>query len=324
METERWVSPKKRRVKGFQFGYNNTSPRRGEEEGYMQPKKPVVVGIGEILWDVLPAGKRAGGAPVNFVYHAAQLGAEGYAVSAVGNDVSGTEILEELDKNRIAYAIETVSYPTGSVPVTLKDGVPSYTIVQNVAWDHIPLTQTAVALVRRADAVCYGTLASRHEESRQTVQTLLSYARKDALRFFDVNLRQAYFSKGLIETLLGYANVFKMNDEELIVLRSLFGVTGTDEAVCREFVRRYNLRYLIFTAADKYSVIYTPDGISRLETPKVNVADTVGAGDAFSGAFVVSVLTGKTLRQAHEAAVKIAAFVVSQTGAWPAYNRGRL
>lgn len=284
------------------------------------PKRPVVVGIGELLWDMLPAGKRAGGAPVNFVYHAARWGAEGYAVSAVGNDVSGAEILRELDKNRIAYAIETVPYPTGSVLVHLKDGIPSYTMVENVAWDHLPLTQTAVDLIQRADAVCYGTLALRQADSRKTVETLLACARPDSLRFFDVNLRQSYFSAGLIEELLGLANVFKINDEELLALRTLFGLTGSDEAVCREFVRQQNLRYLIFTAGDKYSVIYTPDETSCLPTPQVNVVDTVGAGDAFSGAFVYSVLTGKTLRQAHEAAVKTAAFVCTQAGAWPAYD----
>lgn len=290
----------------------------------MTQKQPVVVGIGEILWDVLPTGKRAGGAPINFVYHATQLGAQGYAISAVGNDVSGTEILQELGKNNIAHVIKTGPYPTGSVMVKLEKGIPSYTIVENVAWDHIPLTQAAIDLVKRADAVCYGTLALRHEDSRKTVETLLSYARKDSLRFFDINLRQAYFSKGLIEELLGYANVFKMNDEEMVVLRKLFGLTGTDEEICREFIRKHNLRYLIFTAGEKYSVIYAPDEISRLDTPRVKVADTVGAGDAFSGAFVYSVLTGKTLRQAHEAAVKTAAFVASQVGAWPAYDKGVL
>lgn len=125
----------------------------------MKDSKPVVVGIGELLWDVLPTGKRAGGAPINFVYHATQLGAEGYAVSAVGNDVFGTEIVQELDKNGICHLLGTVEYPTGSVMVELKDGIPTYTIIEGVAWDHIPLTQEAVDLVKEADAICFGTLA---------------------------------------------------------------------------------------------------------------------------------------------------------------------
>lgn len=155
----------------------------------MKDSKPVVVGIGELLWDVLPTGKRAGGAPINFVYHATQLGAEGYAVSAVGNDVFGTEIVQELDKNGICHLLGTVEYPTGSVMVELKDGIPAYTIIEGVAWDHIPLTQEAVDLVKEADAICFGTLAQRSPESRATIHALLSYARKEALRFFDVNIR---------------------------------------------------------------------------------------------------------------------------------------
>lgn len=285
----------------------------------MADKKPFIVGIGELLWDVFPAGKRAGGAPVNFVYHAVQAGADGCAVSAVGDDDWGREILLELKKSNIQGIIATVPYPTGRVLVELKDGIPSYTIVEDVAWDHLPLTPEALNAVARADAVCYGTLSLRHTHTRETVKKLLAAAPENALRFFDVNLRQSYYSKELIEEFLHFANVFKLNDDELIVLRGLFGFTGSDEEVCRALVQKYNLRYLIFTAGDKYSVVYTPDETSCIDTPRVTVADTVGAGDSFSGAFVYAVLTGKTLKEAHESAVKTAAFVCTQTGAWPAY-----
>ena len=199
----------------------------------MEKNKPVVVGIGELLWDVLPTGKRAGGAPINFVYHATQMGAEGYAVSAVGNDLSGTEIVQELEKNHISNSLGTVEYPTGSVMVELKDGIPTYTIIEGVAWDHIPLTQESIDLVKRADAICYGTLALRSQASRETILSLLSYAREDALRFFDINIRQSYYSKELIEALLHKANVFKVNDEELVLLRSMCDLEGTDEEVCQ-------------------------------------------------------------------------------------------
>ena len=181
----------------------------------MENKKPVIVGIGELLWDVLPTGKRAGGAPVNFVYHATQLGAEGYAISAVGNDLAGTEILQELDKNGIGHSIATVDYPTGTVLVELNKGIPTYNIVEGVAWDHIPLTEEAINIVKKADAVCFGTLAQRNPESRKTLNTLLSYAPKSAMRFFDINIRQKYYSEELIKDLLQQANVFKLNDEEL-------------------------------------------------------------------------------------------------------------
>lgn len=140
----------------------------------MMNKQPVIAGIGELLWDMLPGGKKAGGAPANLVYHASRLGAEGYAISAVGNDAPGTEILRELNRNRIGHCIATVEYPTGSVKVELTDGKPSYTITENVAWDYIPPAQEAIALVKRADAVCFGTLAQRSPVSRDTINALLA------------------------------------------------------------------------------------------------------------------------------------------------------
>lgn len=286
----------------------------------MEKNKPVVVGIGELLWDVLPTGKRAGGAPINFVYHATQLGAEGYAVSAVGNDLSGTEILQELDRNHIAHCVGTVEYPTGSVMVELADGIPTYTIIEGVAWDHIPLTQAAIELVKRADAICFGTLAQRSADSRATLQALLAYAPAKALRFFDINIRQSYYSKELIEGLLDMANVFKINDEELDMLRGMFALEGSTDEICRRLVQQYSLRYLVLTAGADFSTIYSPDEQSTLPTPKVTVADTVGAGDSFSGAFVYAILCGKSLSEAHRAAVETAAFVCTRSGAWPAYD----
>jgi len=224
----------------------------------MKDSKPVVVGIGELLWDVLPTGKRAGGAPINFVYHATQLGAEGYAVSAVD-------------------------------------------------------------LVKEADAICFGTLAQRSPESRATIHALLSYARKEALRFFDVNIRQSYYSKELIASLLEEANVFKINDEELDLIREMFSLSEDEDTACRQLVERYSLRYMILTAGSRYSSVYTVADKSTILTPKVEVADTVGAGDSFSGAFVYSILAGKSLREAHQTAVGTAAFVCTKEGAWPAY-----
>lgn len=285
----------------------------------MEEKRPVVVGIGELLWDVLPTGKRAGGAPINFVYHATQQGAEGFAISAVGNDVSGTEIVQELDQNGISHVLGIVGYPTGSVMVELKDGIPTYTIIEGVAWDHIPLTQESINLVKKADAVCFGTLAQRSVESRTTIHTLLSYAREEALRFFDINIRQSYYSEELIRSLLEKANVFKINDEELELVRKMFSLSDDEDTACRELIERFGLRFMILTAGSRYSSIYTADDQSTIRTPKVEVVDTVGAGDSFSGAFVYSILTGKSLREAHQIAVDTAAFVCTKAGAWPAY-----
>lgn len=287
----------------------------------MKNEKPLVVGLGELLWDVFPDQKKAGGAPINFIYHATQMGAEGCAISAVGNDVFGVEIVIELEKNNINNYIERVEHPTGSVMVELdSQGQPTYTIIEGVAWDYLPLTQQAIDLVKSADAICFGTLAQRAPVSYQTINTLLSYAREDALCFFDINLRQHYYSKEIIIASLQKANVFKLNDEELVVLRPMFGLDGSDDDVCRYFMKEYNLKYLVLTAGCDSSTIYSETEKSTLPTPKVTVADTVGAGDSFSGAFIYSILTGKTLQEAHQKAVEIAAFVCTQQGAWPSYS----
>ena len=283
--------------------------------------KPIVVGVGELLWDMLPSGKRAGGAPVNFVYHATQLGAEGYAISAIGKDDYGTEILQELNKAGIRHQLSFTDYPTGNVLVSLKDGSPEYTIVENVAWDHIPLTQGSMDLVKKADCICFGSLALRHADSRKTIEALLDAAPKEALRFFDINLRQHYYSKELIEKQLRRANIFKFNDDEILVLREMFSLQGTDDEVCRSLLERFDLRYVVFTAGDKFSAVYAAEEKSFFPTPRVQVVDTVGAGDSFSGALVYHLLVGKSLREAHEAAVKVAAFVCTQSGAWPAYHK---
>ena len=291
------------------------------EQMKQQSKRPVVVGIGELLWDLLPTGKTAGGAPINFVYHASRLGAEDYAVSAIGDDEDGVDILKELDKNSIQYLIEKVPYPTGTVKVDLKeDGIPEYTITERVAWDHMSPTSDAVDLAERADAICFGALAQRSIQSRETIQAILSFAPDTAYRLFDINLRQHYYNKGLIEESLYLSNVLKMNSDEMNQLKELFGLSGTEDEIAIWFMEKYNLRMVVLTAGASYSTVYTPDEVSTLPIPEVEVVDTVGAGDAFSAALIMSLLNGGTLKEAHRHAVKIAAFVCSNKGAWPVYE----
>lgn len=283
--------------------------------------KPVVVGIGELLWDMLPKGKRAGGAPINFVYNATQLGADGYAISAVGKDALGDEIIAELEKSHIHHVLERNDYPTSVVEIELNNGIPTYTIVEGVAWDHLAATPKEIAVVEKADAVCFGTLALRSPQTRVSVLTLLKHAPQKAFKLFDVNLRSNYFSKELIDELLQEANVFKINDEEMVKVQKLFGLNLSDEDICQWFIKKYDLRYLIFTAGEKYSIVYAANGEkSYLDTPKVKVADTVGAGDSFSAGFVMGLLTGKSMREAHKQAVATAAFVCTKSGAWPKYE----
>lgn len=284
-------------------------------------KKPIVVGIGELLWDMLPTGKKVGGAPINFVYHATQVGAKGYAISAIGDDEMGTEILKELDANSIQYLIEKVPYPTGTVQVALQEGgIPVYTINERVAWDHLSPTANAIDLAEQADAICFGTLGQRSQQSRETIQAILSFAPEEAYRCFDINLRGSYYTKELIEESLYLANVLKINSDELIILKNLFRLKGTDKEIAYWFIERYNLRMVVLTVGSEYSSIYTKTEESTLETPQVKVADTIGAGDAFAGALIISLLNGSSLKDAHVFAVKTAAYVCTKEGAWPVYE----
>lgn len=279
--------------------------------------KPIVIGIGEYLWDVLPTGKKAGGAPVNFAYHASQHGTEGWAISAVGKDELGDELLEVTAAHKINMEISRVDYPTGTVKVTLCNGQPNYEICEGVAWDYIPLTEESINLAKKAKAVSFGTLAQRHEVSRETTRVLVQAVPEDALKVYDINLRQHFWSKELIEASLEMANVFKINDEELETLKPVFDLEEMDtDQACRFFMDKWNLQILVLTGGDKFSSIYHKDGVSTLQTPKVEVVDAVGAGDAFSGSFIGAILNGSTICEAHQKAVETAAYVCTQAGAW--------
>ena len=283
--------------------------------------KPVVLSIGEILWDVLPTGKRAGGAPVNFSYHAAKNGAEGYAISAVGRDDLGRELEEAVHQAGVDAVLQHNDHPTSTVEVQLTEGIPQYVFKPDVAWDHLEYTDDLAGLASKADAVCYGTLSMRSSQSRETCLQVLRHTKSHAMRFFDINLRGTFYSKDLIQELLDMATVFKLNDEELVTLRDMFRVPGaTDDELCRWFMDQWHLDTIVLTAGSDYSTIYLADGqSSHLPTPEITVADTVGAGDAFSGTFAINRLLGASLTQAHRAAVNTAAFVCTQQGAWPEY-----
>ena len=285
---------------------------------------PVVVSLGELLWDLLPTGKRAGGAPVNFIYHASKNGAQGVAISAIGEDELGDELEEVTNKSGIRAILQRNAWPTGTVDVTLKNGIPEYTIVRGVAWDHISYTRELISEVEKADAVCFGTLALRSPESHDTIVELLKHTKPTALRFFDINLRGDHYSKELIEELLGLATVFKINDAELLLLRDMFDIRGTtDDEACKWFIDTFNLDYIILTGGSTFSTITAKSGeSSTISTPRVEVADTVGAGDSFSGTFTARILTGSSLKQAHRDAVNTAAYVCTQEGAWPQYPEG--
>ena len=282
---------------------------------------PIVLRLGELLWDMLPSGKRAGGAPVNFAYHAMKNGTEGWAISAVGEDELGDELIAKADEAGINTVLQRNAWPTSTVEVALKNGIPEYTIVKGVAWDHILYTRQLIDVVSKADAVCFGTLGLRSPESHDTIVELLKHTKEGALKFFDINLRANFYSNELIEELLGYANIFKINDEELIMMRDMFSIPEcNDEEACKWFIDRFDLEYTILTGGATFSTITAKNGeVSTLLTPHVEVADTVGAGDSFSGSFTGKLLSGAPLREAHRAAVNTAAYVCTKEGGWPTY-----
>jgi len=278
-----------------------------------------VIGIGEALWDMLPEGKKLGGAPANFAYHASQFGLEGLAVSAIGQDKLGEEIVEALEEHHLPYHLDRVDYPTGTVQVTLDSrGVPQYEIKTGVAWDNIPYTRELALLALQCQAVCFGSLAQRSPVSRESIGLFLDAVPKDCLKVFDINLRQDFYDKEVLEASFRRCDILKINDEELVVMARMFNLPGLAlEEKCRYLIKEYNLKMLILTCGVNGSYVFYEGGMSFLDTPKVKVADTVGAGDSFTGAFVGSLLTGKTVTQAHETAVKVSAFVCTQSGAMP-------
>lgn len=283
-------------------------------------KNSVVVGMGEALFDCLPEGKKIGGAPANFAFHASQFGLKSCVVSAVGNDADGDSIVRILTDKGLNLLIERVPFPTGTVQVSLDDkGVPTYDIRQGVAWDNIPYTDALAKLAKHTAAVCFGSLAQRNETSRKTILRFLDDMPDgdDRLKIFDINLRQHFYSKEVLEESMRRCNVLKINDEELLIVGGMFDLKGDNATKCRALLKQYGLKILILTCGTDGSYVFTPDTESFFETPKVEVADTVGAGDSFTGAFTAAILLGKSVPEAHKLAVDVSAFVCTKAGAMP-------
>lgn len=281
----------------------------------------LVVGMGEALWDVLPEGKKIGGAPANFAYHVSQFGLTSCVVSAVGPDALGKEIQENLTSKGLNHLIAEVPYPTGTVQVEIDQaGVPQYEIKENVAWDNIPYTSQLESLAKRTKAVCFGSLAQRNVVSRETIDRFLDAMpqTEDSLVVFDVNLRQGFYNKEILCNSMKRCNILKINDEELVTVSRMFGYPGIDlQDKCWILLGKYNLKMLILTCGINGSYVFTPGNVSFQPTPKVEVADTVGAGDSFTAAFIASVLKGKSVAEAHSIAVRTSAFVCTKDGAMP-------
>jgi len=278
------------------------------------------VGIGELLWDVFPSGRRLGGAPANFAAHCFHLGADACLVSAVGQDADGVELCETMSGLGLptAWIQRDAGHPTGTVQVTLNaQGHPAYEICRPVAWDFVQWTDDLETLAAEAGAVCFGSLAQRGDATRKTIQRFLAAVPDAALRIFDVNLRQDFYSREILETSLGLANVVKLSDEELPVLAEMFGFSGEAEAQARQLLERFALRHVAYTRGANGSLLVGPAITSDCPGVDTHVVDTVGAGDSFTAALCVGLLHGLPLDDIHVWANRVAAFVCSQRGATP-------
>lgn len=293
-----------------------------------------MVGLGELLWDMLPGGRLPGGAPANFAFHAASLGHEGVVASRVGADALGDELAGVVSS--LGLGLEALQRdpeaPTGTVQVEVgADGQPRYTIVEGVAWDRIEWTPALEAVARRADVVCFGTLARRAETSRETIRRFLAATRPDAMRVFDINLRGSFFDATTLAEGLRAATLAKMNDEEAPVVAGLLGLpfdggstADREAAFARALADRFEIGLVCITRGGRGSLLAR--GAERAEHPgfAVEVRDTVGAGDAFVAALAHHALAGSSLARAGEAANRLGAMVAGQAGATPRLPPGAL
>jgi fructokinase len=283
--------------------------------------QPVIVGIGEVLWDVFPDGEHFGGAPTNVAIHAAALGAESYMISAVGPDARGSAALARLDAtgvNRSAVA-QLLGRFTGVVNVSVDaNGQPSFDIAADVAWDYLPWSRAVEEVAERADAICFGTLAQRASVSRATIKRAVRTTFPRKWRLFDVNLRQDYYDETIITSSLEMANAVKLNDEELPVVARLCRLSATGAVdQLRMLCDSFRLRLAALTRGAAGSLLVTPSEVCESAAPATVVRDTVGAGDAFTAALVVGLLERRSLAEVSQRANAVAAYVCSQPGATP-------
>jgi len=286
----------------------------------MTAPKFEIVGIGEVLWDLLPSGKQLGGAPANFVRHARALSASARLISRVGHDPAGEEIISGLTGFGLptdSIAVDPVA-PTGTVSVDVSaDGQPRFTIHENVAWDRIAASAEALAAVSHADAVCFGSLAQRTNFARASIAALLAATRPQAWRIFDINLRPPFVDGDVITRSLTAANVLKLNEQELPVLAHLFDLQGKCLDQVAALADRFSLRLVALTRGGQGSLLYAGGEFEEHPGLPAIVRDTVGAGDAFTAAVTIGLLRGWPLDKISRHANAIAAYVCSQPGATP-------
>ena len=285
--------------------------------------KYTIVGLGELLWDMLPKGKQLGGAPANFAYMTSLLGDEGIVASRVGRDRLGNAAARRLSRLGLSHQSLQIdlAHETGTVDVRITaDGQPQFQIKEAVAWDFLEWTPQWDTLARRADAVCFGSLAQRSAVSRDTIRKFLSALKPNALKVFDVNLRQNFFAADVLRESAKIADIMKVNHEELPRVVEMLGHKASGQEPAEWLMKNTALKLLCVTHGAGGSALYTPNGVHRHPGFAIDVADTVGAGDAFTAALVHHYLRKATLEAMNEAANRMGSWVASQVGATPKPN----
>jgi fructokinase len=292
-----------------------------EEPAAAESRRFTVVGLGEMLWDLLPAGKQLGGAPANFAYMTALLGDRALVASRIGKDRLGNAAARRLARLGLPTTHLQVDamHPTGTVNVTVDaQGQPQFEILEKVAWDYFEWTPQWQQLAAETDAVCFGSLAQRSAQSRVTILAFLEALRPEALRIFDVNLRQAFFTKDVLAESTARADIMKSNEEELLRVAEMLGATVSDRlAAARWILKKYKIKMICVTCGANGSLLVTPDAVDTHPGYPVTVADTVGSGDAFTAALVHNFLRKASLKAMNNAANRLGSWVASQVGATP-------
>ncbi|MEO8960234.1 MAG: carbohydrate kinase [Ginsengibacter sp.] len=284
----------------------------------------IIVGFGEVLWDILGYEKLLGGAPANFGYHCKQLGADAKIVSAVGNDELGDEIIQHFIQKGLPteYLQRTPAYPTGTVTVEIDErGVPSYIIHEPVAWDYIEWNDSLQSLSAKADAICFGSLSQRDDVTRATLQRMLRSVSQRCLKVFDINLRQPFYTEQVLLESLQLANVVKMNIDEALIVGDMFNWGDDVQIIVLELFKKFNFQLIAITYGEDGSKLFTPDRESFMEVSPVKISDTIGAGDSFTAAMVTGWLNQSPLAEIHELATNLSAYICTQRGAMPSYDK---